>query len=67
MKVPIAKIGDIQKIDIRKSTGIKFYDDIARICTVVKKDSSYDDRRDKSPYRMAELFGEAGKTTTTTS
>ncbi len=57
MKVPIAKIGEIQRIDIKKSTGIKFYDNIARICTVVKKNSSYDNRSDTSPYRMAELFG----------
>lgn len=57
MKVPIAKIGKIQKIDIEKSSGIVFHDDIARICTVVKDKNAPDDRGDKSPYRMAEIFG----------
>lgn len=57
MKVPIAKIGKIQKIDIEKSSGIVFYDDIGRICTVVKSKNIFDDRGDKAPYRMAGLFG----------
>jgi uncharacterized Fe-S cluster-containing radical SAM superfamily protein len=57
IKIPIAKIGSFQKIDIEKSSGIVFYDDIARICTVVKRYSVHDYRGDKSPCRMAELFG----------
>lgn len=57
MKVPIAKIGEIQKVDIQKSSGIVFYDDIARICTVVKPHDARDNRGDKSPFRMAQLFG----------
>lgn len=57
MKVPVAKIGEIQKIDVERSSGIVFHDDIGRICTVVKPDKAFDDRGDKSPYRMAHLFG----------
>ncbi len=57
MKVPIAKIGKTQKIDVEKSSGIVFHDNIARICTVVKDKEAHDDRGDKSPYRMAEIFG----------
>lgn len=57
MKVPIAKIGEIQKIDIEDSSGIVYYDEIARICTVVKDKKSSDNRGDLVPYRMAELFG----------
>ena len=57
MRVPITKIGRIQKIDVEKSSGIVSHDDIARICTVVKEKNAYDDRGDKSPYRMAEIFG----------
>jgi len=56
MKVPISKIGDIQKVDVAKSSGIVFYDDFARICTVIKENNAHDNRDDKSPYRMAELF-----------
>jgi sulfatase maturation enzyme AslB (radical SAM superfamily) len=56
-KVQISKIGKIQKIDIEKSTGIKYYNDIARVCTIIKDDGAYDNRNDRSPYRMAELFG----------
>jgi len=61
MKVPIAKIGEIQRMDIEKSSGIVFYDDVARICTVVKDENAHDNRGDKSPYRMAELFGGSWK------
>lgn len=57
MRVPIAKIGKIQKTDVEKSSGIVFHDGIARICTVVKDKDAHDDRGDKSPYRMAENFG----------
>jgi len=57
MKVPIAKIGNIQKIDIENSSGIVFYDDVARICTVVTDESAPDNRGDKVPYRIAETFG----------
>lgn len=57
VKIPVAKIGKIQKLDIEKSSGIVFYDDIVRICTVVKPQNAHDDRGDKSPHRMAELFG----------
>lgn len=57
MKVSIAKIGEVQKIDIKRSSGLVFHDDIGRICTVVKSKNIFDDRGDKAPYRMAELFG----------
>lgn len=57
IKVPIAKIGETQRIDIEKSSGIVFYDDIGRICTVVKGKETFDERGDKSPHRMARLFG----------
>ncbi len=57
MKIPISKIGRLQKDDVEKSSGIVFYDDVARICTVVKPSNAHDIRGDKSPYRMAELFG----------
>ena len=57
MKVPISRIGKIQKVDVEKSSGIVFHDDIARICTVVKPEHANDNRGDKAPYRMAELFG----------
>jgi MoaA/NifB/PqqE/SkfB family radical SAM enzyme len=57
MKIPISKLGKTQRIDVEKSTGIVFHDNIARICTVVKDKNAYDNRGDKSPYRMAELFG----------
>lgn len=57
MKVPIAKIGKIQKIDIERSSGIVFYDDVVRICTVVKDKKAHDNRGDKSPFRMAKIFG----------
>ncbi len=57
MKVDIAKIGKTQQIDVEKSSGIVYHDDVARICTVAKGRGSHDDRGDRSPYRMAELFG----------
>lgn len=54
MKVPISKIGELQRKDIEDSSGIVLYDDYARICTVVKPNGGIGDR---SPYRMAEMFG----------
>jgi len=54
MKVPISKIGELQRRDIEDSSGIVLYDDYARICTTVKPDGGIGDR---SPYRMAEMFG----------
>lgn len=54
MKVPISKIGDLQRRDIEDSSGIVLYDDYARICTVVKSGGGICDR---SPYRIAEMFG----------
>jgi len=56
MKAPIAKIGEIQRIDIEDSSAPVFYDDIGRFCKVVKPQSVHN-RGDKSPYRMANLFG----------
>lgn len=56
-QVPISRIGNIQKVDVERSSGIVFHDDIARICTVVKDKHAHDDRGDKSPFRMAMLFG----------
>ena len=61
MQIPISKIGPIQKQDIEKSTGIVYYNDIARICTVVKDQKSHDDRGDKSPFYMSKLFGKHWK------
>jgi uncharacterized Fe-S cluster-containing radical SAM superfamily protein len=57
MNIPIAALGPLQKIDIENSSGIVFYDDDARICTVIKQPESKDERGDKSPFRMANLFG----------
>ena len=57
MKIYLSKIGKLQRKDIEKSSGIVFYNDYARICTVVKDQGAMDDRGDKSPYRMAKLFG----------
>lgn len=54
MKVPISKIGELQRKDIEDSSGIVLYDDYARICTTVKPDGGIGDR---SSYRMAEMFG----------
>lgn len=54
MKVPISKIGDLQRRDIESSSGTVLYDRFGRICTVVKPDGGIGDR---SPYRMAEMFG----------
>jgi len=57
MRVPIAKIGEVQKQDIEndRGKGVVCYDNYARVCTV------YTDTRrdigDRSPYRMAEMFG----------
>jgi len=58
MKLPVSKIkGTIQELDIKKSSGIVFYNDMARVCTVIKPSNAKDDRKDRSPYRMAQLFG----------
>jgi len=57
MKIPIAYIGKIQKKDIEKSSGTVLYNTKSRICTVIKSGKTFDDRGDKSPIRMAELFG----------
>jgi len=54
MRVPISKIGELQRKDIEDSSGIVLYDDFARICTVVKPNGGIGDR---SPYRMAKMFG----------
>jgi len=57
VKIPISKIGKLQREDIEadRGKGIVCYDDYARVCTV------YTDTRrdigDKSPYRMAKMFG----------
>ncbi|MFC1685561.1 hypothetical protein ACFLZZ_00900 [Nanoarchaeota archaeon] len=61
MEVPISKIGKTQKIDVEKSSGIVFHDDVGRICTVIKKENAHDNRGDKSPYRMANLLGKEWK------
>jgi len=57
MKVPVANIGEIQEKDILKSSGNVLFNQVGRVCTVVKPLDSLDDRGDKSPLRMAELFG----------
>lgn len=57
MIIPIAEIGEIQEKDILKSSGVVLYNGVSRICTVVKPGMAFDDRGDKSPLRMAELFG----------
>jgi len=58
IKLPVSKIkGTIQELDIKRSSGIVFYNDVARICTVIKPFNAKDDRKDRSPYRMAQLFG----------
>lgn len=56
MLIPISKIGPVQKLDIEQSTGTIHYDEYGRICTVIK-DGTWDNRNDRSPIRMAELFG----------
>lgn len=58
MRVPISKIGELQKIDIendRDQNGLVCYDDYARVCTVFT--GTRRDIGDRSPFRMAELFG----------
>jgi hypothetical protein len=52
----ISKIGRHQVLDLIDSTGIVYFDDYARICTVIKEGSK-DNRGDTSPHRMAKLFG----------
>lgn len=56
-KVPIVKIDHYQELDICNSSGYTYYDDIARVCQVVKETSAEDSRGDRSPYRIAKLFG----------
>lgn len=57
MKIPISVIGEIQEKDILKSSGNVLYDGTGRLCTIVKPQKSFDDRRDTAPMRMANLFG----------
>ncbi len=59
MKIPIAEIGEEQMEDVAKSSGHVLYNGLgtSRLCTVVKPKMSFDDRGDKSPLRMAQLFG----------
>jgi uncharacterized Fe-S cluster-containing radical SAM superfamily protein len=56
-QIPVSKIGDIQMEDILKSSGAALTNGLGRICTVVKPDMAFDDRRDTAPQRMAQLFG----------
>lgn len=55
--IPISKIGEVQKRDIEndQDMGIVCYDEYARICTT--NTGSRRDIGDRSPYRMARLFG----------
>lgn len=58
MRVPISKIGELQKIDIeadRDKGGVVCYDNYARVCTVFT--GTRRDIGDRSPFRMAEMFG----------
>lgn len=58
MRVPISKIGEMQRKDIendRLHGGIVCYDNYSRICTV--NTGSRRDIGDMSPYRMAGMFG----------
>jgi len=57
MYAHLSKIGPLQIKDIEDSSGIIFYDKFARVCSVIKQPDALDNREDKSPYRMAELFG----------
>jgi len=57
MKISISKIGEVQEEDILKSSGSVLYDGVGRICTIIKSDMAFDDRRDTAPQRMAKLFG----------
>ena len=53
--IPIAKIGETQKIDIEQSRGIVLHDSYARVCSVYKPTVSR--IGDTSPHRIAKLFG----------
>lgn len=56
--IPISKIGTGQIVDIEKSSGIKCYNEYFRVCTVLKGvNNSLSNNKDRSPYRIAELFG----------
>lgn len=57
MKIPIAKLGEIQKIDIERSSGSRIHNGLSRICTVIKAKTSPDNRQDNVPFRMEDLFG----------
>jgi len=54
VQIPIAKIGELQRLDLEQSSGIVYYDDFARVCTVGKFDRGIGDQ---SPHRMSKLFG----------
>lgn len=56
MKIPIPKIGEVQEIDILKSSGGSLCGGFGQVCTVIKTKKSFDDRGDNPPLRMAELF-----------
>lgn len=58
MDIPISKISELQKVDIehdKECGGLVYYDKYARVCTVFT--GSPRDIGDRSPWRMAEMFG----------
>ncbi len=55
--IPISKIGPGQMIDVKQSSGKKYYTEYYRLCEVIKGRETFDDRHDRSPHRMAKLFG----------
>lgn len=60
--VPLAKLGPVQILDLERSRGgIAYYNEYARICTIVKQDPERPGQTvnhigDQSPYRMARRF-----------
>lgn len=59
MKIPISKIGKLQKQDILNSSGSNYISslEISRSCEVIKDSNAFDDRNDYMPLRTMKLFG----------
>ncbi len=55
--IPISEIGTYQLKDMEHSTGKQWYTKYFRLCTVLKGPNYYASNGDRSPYRMAHLFG----------
>jgi organic radical activating enzyme len=55
--IPVSYLGNEQVKDIENSSGIIEHDYCFRVCTILKGPKLYAANGDKSPYRMAEIFG----------